>query len=163
MTVTHQESSIIANHTAGTFNDSVDEGGTLHQVYFTHEQSGAGDATSDVKVVKLPPGRVRLMLGLSAVYVNWTTASATLDIGWDAYTDFGGNAVDADPNGLVDGLDVDTVGIQEGQDLVTALTSAAAGTKIFESQEGVTITFTSQDEVLADSSDLAGYLVYAKD
>jgi hypothetical protein len=75
----------------------------MHAAYFTHDQSAAGDATSSVAIVKLPAGRVRLLLGASMVYVNWTTASATIDIGWDAYTGFDGVAVVADPDGLVNG------------------------------------------------------------
>lgn len=163
MAVTTQESSIIANHTAGTFNYPVNEHGTKHVCYFTHNQSGAGDATSSVAIVKLPPGRVRLLLGESSMYVNWTTASATMDIGWDAYTDFAGDAVAADPNGLADGIDVDTAGVYSGEDLVDSVTQAAAGTYLFESQTGVTIRVTSQDVALADDDDLAGYITYVKD
>lgn len=161
MAVTTEESSLIANHTAGTFNEYHDEGGTLHTAYFTHDQSGAGDATSSVAAVKLPPGRVRLYLGLSRIYVNWTTGSATMDIGWDAYTDFSGATVAADPDGLLNGLDVDTVGVQDGSALDATL-ATAAGTYEFESQDGVTIRITSQDVGIASGDDLAGYFVYAK-
>lgn len=163
MSVTNQESSLVANATAGTFNTSVDGGGRLHAAYFTHTQSGAGDATSDVALVKLPAGRVRLMLGLSLLYVNWTTGSATLDLGWGAYTGFDGVAVVADPNGLIDGLDVDTAGVYSGEDLVTSLTNTAGGSKLFETQTGVTIYATSQDVALAASSAIAGYLTYLKE
>lgn len=163
MPATTQESSLIANATAGVFNSSVDGGGRMHAAYFTHEQSGAGDATSSVAVVKLPAGRVRLMLGASMLYVNWATASATLDIGWDAYVGLDGVTVVADPDGLVDGLNVDTLGVYSGEDLVTSLTNTKGGTWLFESQTGVTIRFTSQDQALANSDDLAGYLVYLKE
>lgn len=163
MAVTTQKSDIITNIDASTFNDSVDDGGTLHTIRFLHDQSGAGDATSSVALVKLPPGRVRLYLNLSLMYVNWTTSSATLDLGWDAYTDLAGDAVVADPNGLIDGLDVDTVGVFSGEDLVTSLTNAAGGTYLFESQTGVTIRATSQDQALVASDDIVGHFVYAKD
>ena len=163
MGVTTQESSLVANATAGTFNSSVDGGGRVHASYFSHTQDGAGDATSSVALVKLPAGRVRLMLGLSMLHVDWTTGSATLDLGWDAYVGLDGVAVVADPNGLIDGLDVDTAGRYSGEDLVTAITDQDGGTKLFTSQAGVTIRATSQDVALATSSAIAGYLAYLKE
>ncbi|MEH6358835.1 MAG: hypothetical protein V7745_07585 [Pseudomonadales bacterium] len=107
--------------------------------------------------MKLPPGRVRL-LGLSShMYVNWTTASATMDIGWDAYEDFSGTAVVADPNGIDDGIDVELAGFQT----MGALLTATGGTKVFESKEGVVIRLTSQDVALADTNSANGYIAYS--
>jgi hypothetical protein len=136
--------------------------GVLRVAFFTHTQSGAGDATSSVALVKLPPGRVRLLGSLSRAYVNWTTGSATLDLGWDAYTNLSGTAVVADPNGLIDGLDVDTVGFRtfEGALAGELLTG---GTHVFESKDGVVIRATCQDQILADLDDLVGYFVYVID
>jgi hypothetical protein len=51
--------------------------GTLRFAHLTHDQVGAGDATSSVAVARLPAGRVRLFLPSSVVWCNWTTASAT--------------------------------------------------------------------------------------
>jgi len=138
-----------------------DYNGALRVAIFEHDQSGAGDATSDVKMVKLPPGRVRLFLPLSYAYVNWTTSSATLDLGWDAYVSLtDGSAVAADPNGLVDGLDVDAAGIFNFTAPVAAIL-AAGGSKLFESREGVTILATTQDVAIVSGDDLAGFLVYS--
>jgi len=138
-----------------------DYNGGLRIAHFVHDQDGAGDATSDVKTVKLPAGRVRLILPLSYAYVNWTTGSATLDLGWDAYVNLSdGAAVAADPNGLVDGLDVDAAGVFNFTAPVAGVLATGA-TKLFESREGVTILATSQDVALADDSDLAGFLIYA--
>ncbi|RJO66973.1 MAG: hypothetical protein C4523_10805 [Myxococcales bacterium] len=138
--------------------------GRVRVAYITHAQSGAGDATSSVALCKLPPGRVRLLLGSSFFYVNWTTASATLDLGWDAYTAMDGTTTAADPNGLADGIDVDTVGLRSGEDLVTlAAIQATGGTKLFESKDGVVIRATSQDTAIADGDDLVGYLLYVVD
>jgi len=166
MAVTTQKSTEYTNVTAvpqvnvGT----VDMHGRVRVAYFTHAQSGAGDATSSVALCKLPAGRVRLLLGSSFMYVNWTTASATLDLGWDAYTDVEGDAVVADPNGLIDGLDVDAVGLRSGEDLVTlAAIQATGGTKLFETNAGVVIRATSQDTAIADGDDLVGYLLYVLD
>src|SRR3990167_6549854 len=64
--------------------------GRMRIAFFTHDQSAAGDAASDVVLVKLPPGRVRLLLGLSRAYINWTTGSATPHLGWGAFPARGG-------------------------------------------------------------------------
>lgn len=163
MAVTTQKSDIVTNIDASTLNDSVDDGGTLHTIRFSHNQDGAGDATSSVAIAKIPPGRVRVYLNLSLMYVNWTTSSATIDLGWDAYTDLAGDAVAADPDGLINGLSVETAGVYSGEDLVTSVTNTAGGTYLFESQTGVTLRATSQDTAIADDDDLVGHIVYAKD
>jgi len=161
MAVTTQEATEYTNLTATppTIQDKTVLGGQVAIAYFTHDQSGAGDATSSVAVVKLPAGRVRILGAMSNVYVNWTTASATLDCGWDAYTDFGGTAVAADPDGIDDGVSVDTAG---SISLGSALT-ATGNTKVFESQSGVTIRLTSQDVAIADGNDAVGYIAYVAD
>ena len=138
--------------------------GRVRVAYVTCAQSGAGDATSSFALCKLPAGRVRLLLGSSFFYVNWTTASATLDLGWDAYTDLSNTAVAADPDGLANGIDVDAVGLRSGEDLVTlAAIQATGGTKVFESKDGVTLRATSQDTAIADGDDLVGYFLYVVD
>ena len=90
---------------------------------------------------------------------NWTTSSATMDIGWDAYTDLDGDSVAADPNGMDDGLNVDTAGTVST--ICTVLTTD--NTKLFESKGKVSIRLTSQDVALAASSTVYGYLVYVVD
>jgi len=133
--------------------------GRVRVAYFTATQDGAGDATSSVALCKLPAGKVRLLASQSKAYVNWTTASATLDLGWDAYVAPDGTAVTADPNGIDDGLDVDTAGYQTFGNAVTA----TGGTKLFESKNGVVIRATSQDTAIADGDDLVGFLLYVVD
>lgn len=166
MAVTNQKSTEYTNATATPIvnNDTTEMHGRVRVAYFTHAQSGAGDATSDVILCKLPAGKVRLLLGSSFMYVNWTTASATMDLGWNAYTDQDGAAVAADPDGLADGISVETAGLYSGEDLVTlAAIQATGGTKVFESQEGVEIVATSQDVGIADGDDLVGYILYVVD
>lgn len=131
--------------------------GRLRIAYFSHTQSGAGDATSSAEIVRLPPGKVTLLGALCNCTHNWTTASATMDVGWDAYTDLDGTAVAADSDGIDDGISVDTAGS-------TAFGSAlTAGRKVFESQDGVSIRLTSQDTAIADTNTASGYLVYVQD
>lgn len=146
--------------------------GRLRIAFFTCNQVGAGDATSSFALCKLPAGRVRVMLGMSGAYVNWTTASATLDLGWDAYTGQDGIAVNADPDGLIDGLDVDAVGFRSfwgnatgalNTNFTPAAIDATGATKVFSSQGGVVIRATSQDVAIVDSDDLVGWIVYVAD
>jgi len=162
MAVTTQESTQYANTfttTPAVVNPASDVHGRVRIAYFIHNQSGAGDATSSVAVAKLPAGKVRLLGMLSHIYVNWTTASATLDAGWDAYTDFDGTAVAADPDGIDNGVDVDTVGMQ----VLGSALNATGRTKSFESKDGVVIRLTSQDTAIVDDDDIVGIIVYVVD
>ena len=140
-------------------NPSSDWHGRLRLMYFVHDQSGAGDATSIISLVKLPPGRVRLHGKLSNIYVNWTTMSATLDVGWAAYTDENGTAVAADVDGIDNGIDVDTVGAQ----VLGSALAATGYTKEFESRDGVVITASSTDTAIASGDDIAGVIAYTSD
>jgi len=139
--------------------DTTQMHGRVRCAYFTHDQSGAGDAASSIALCKLPAGRVRLLGRQSEAYVNWTTGLATLDLGWDAYTSLEGVAVTADPNGIDDGVNVEAAGFQS---LGSALT-ATGGTKVFNSQDGVVIRATSQDTAIIDGNDLVGCLLYVVD
>lgn len=159
MAVTTQKSTQVTNTdaTPPVMEETSDLHGRMRIAYFDHTQDGAGDATSSVEIVRLPPGTVRLLGALSRVEHDWTTASATMDVGWDAYVDLDGDAVAADADGIDDGIDVDTAG-------ATAIGSAlTADTKVFTSREGVSIRLTSQDEAIADTDTASGYLVYVVD
>lgn len=136
--------------------------GRVRHAYVTCLQSGAGDATSSFALFKLPPGRVRLLMRLSSAYVNWTTASATLDLGWDAYTKMDGTTQAADPDGLVDGLDVDAVGFRTFEGAIAA-NVLLGGSFVFESKSGVVIRATSQDTAIATGDDLVGSFLYVVD
>lgn len=146
--------------------------GKMRMAFFTCNQSGVGDATSSFALCKLPAGTVKVLLGLSGAYVNWTTASHTLDLGWDAYTGQDGVAVVADPDGLVDGLDVDAVGFRSfwgnatgalNTNFTPAAIDATGATKTFSSQGGVVIRATSQDVAMVDGDDLVGWICYVID
>ena len=161
MAVTTQKSTEYTNATANPVvqNAVHDYHGRVRIAYFTHDQDGAGDAGSSVALCSLPAGKVRVLLSSSNAYVNWTTGSATLDLGWDAYTNTDGDAVAADADGLVNGLDVDTAGYQN----FGSGTTATGGTYLFESQGGVVIRATSQDTAIAAGDDLVGYIMYVVD
>lgn len=168
MAVTTQNSTEYANTVATppVMNQPTEDHGRMRVKYFKHTQSGAGDAGSSVALCKLPGGKVRMILALSRVYVNWTTTSANLDLGWDAYTSGAsgteGDTIAADPDGLVDNLDVDTVGYFTFEGSLAA-TKALGGTYVFESQDGVVIRATSQAAAMADGDVIAGYIIYVVD
>ena len=119
-----------------------------------------GDAGDLIQLGKLPAGRVRLLGRLSNLYHNLTVVSATLDIGWAAYTDLDGVAVDADPDGLDDGIVAETAGtILVG---TVAAVLAVGGNKLFESQEGVVIVLTMVG-VPAANDTIDGFIAYVLD
>ena len=163
MAVTTQNSVEYANRIsdpvvkAGTIADK----GKLRTLAFTHNQVGVGDAGSTVTLGKLPAGKVKIIGGLSRFYCNWTASSQTVDLGWEAYTDNTGTAVAADPDGMLDGLDVDTVGYftMEGN---TAATKLLGGNHTFDSQNGITIVMKAVG-ALANDDDLAGTITYIVD
>ena len=162
MAVTTQKSTEYTNATATpvTLNEANVYHGRVRIAYFTHDQDGVGDAGSSVALCSLPAGKVKVLLKSSNAYVNWTTTSATLDLGWDAYTDINGTAVAADPDGLADGIDVDVVGYRTFHEL--AAITALGGTYTFETQSGVVIRATSPT-AMVDGDDLVGYLLYIVD
>tara|TARA_R100001086_G_scaffold73137_5_gene35254 strand:- start:69 stop:563 length:495 start_codon:yes stop_codon:yes gene_type:complete len=164
MAVTTQNSTEYANTVAvpPTNNNTTEDHGRMRIMFFTCLQDGAGDATSSVVLGKLPPGRVRVLASLSRAYVNWTTSSAALDLGWDAYTAMNGSTTAADPDGLINGLSVDTVGFQTMEGAIAA-NLLTGGTYVFESKDGVKIRATSQDTAIATGDDLVGYLAYVLD
>ena len=163
MAVTTQKSTEYTNATASpvTLNEANVYHGRVRIAYFTHDQDGVGDAGSSVALCALPAGKVKVLLSQSKAYVNWVTSSATLDLGWDAYTNISGTAVAADPDGLVDGLDVDTVGYQTLEGALAGII-ATGGTYTFETQSGVVIRATSPT-AMVDGDDLVGYLLYVVD
>ena len=163
MAVTTQKSTEYTNATATpvTLNEANVYHGRVRIAYFTHDQDGVGDAGSSVALCSLPAGKVKVLLKSSNAYVNWTTSSATLDLGWDAYTDINGDAVALDIDGLVDGLDVDTVGYQSLEGALAGI-KATGGTYTFESQSGVVIRATSPT-AMVNGDDLVGYLLYVVD
>ncbi len=153
-------------------NATSEDAGRLRIKYFAHSFSATADVTSSVALFKLPAGRVRLLLPLSWIYINWTTGSATLDLGWDAYVGMDGVTVVADPDGLVDGLDVDAVGFRNfvgnvtgalNTNFTTSGVEAQGGTLLFSSKSGVVIRATSQDVAEVSGDSIAGFCTYVID
>ena len=163
MAVTTQKSTEYTNATATPIvkNSTTEEHGKLRTMFFTHDQDGAGDANSTVTLGKLPAGRVRVIGGLSRFYCNWTTSSQTMDIGWESFTAQDGTTTAADVDGLVDGLNVDTVGYFSIESALAA-EKATGGTHVFESRDGVVINALAIS-AMVDGDDLVGYITYVVD
>jgi hypothetical protein len=159
MAVTAGKSNLLTNADAGVANDPHDGSGRLKIVRFSYTQAGAGDATSTVELVKLPRGRLRVIGTLSRIAFSAFGSSRVLDIGWQAYEDFGGTAVAADDNGIDDDINVASAGAAA---LGNALT-ATDDTLEIESNTGVTIFATVTGGTIPDGATLTGYIVYAKD
>ena len=135
--------------------------GKVRIARFDYAQVAEGAANSVIQLCKLPAGRIRLLGKESALYHNLTTGTVDLDVGWAAYTDFAGDAIAADEDGLDDNIDCETAGVV-GLGTVAAVL-AECQSKVFESQEGVIITATVKTAVIAAGDDLKGYIAYVLD
>lgn len=161
LAVTESEQIEDINETPPTALQPVDLHGRIRLAFFEWDNGlVAGDAGGVIDIVRLPAGRVRLLGRLSSIYHNMTTGSNTIDIGWKAYVDLNGDAVAADPDGLDDGISVETAGtINIG---TVAAVLAECGQYLFESQTGVVLTVTSVG-IVAASDKMVGCLAYVLD
>lgn len=148
-----------------TLQRPADWGGVERVAYFSQTATGAGDTGSSIALVKLPPGKVRLLLPSSQIQ---STMSGAVDIGWDAYTNVDGTAVAADADGLIDGQSLETgVLAPMGTNMLNADAQAfgtgivaTGGTKLFDSKDGVTLRLTFQGAGVASSDVTSGYFTY---
>ena len=133
--------------------------GRIRIGFFTFVQgSDAGDAGSTANLIKIPAGKVRLLLPLSRVHSSALGSSRTMDLGWIAYTNDAGVAVAADPNGLDDGVDVSSAVAFN-----PAGTVGTHETVLFESREGVVLTAQVNDGTLPAAATIGGYFAYVVD
>jgi len=161
MAVTTQNSTQYANTQADprVMNPTHDAHGRLRVARFNFTQSGVGDAGSLVRLVKLPSGKIRVILPLSRVACSALGASRTLDLGWAAHqADDGSGAVAADPNGLDDGVDVSASGA-----VIPGGTLGGDETKLFASLDGIVLTAQVNDGTIPDGATLDGTIVYVMD
>lgn len=158
MAVTTQNSTQYANEIADpvVLGNPYDKHGKIRVAYFDFTQSGAGDANSLVNLVKLPGGRVRVLLSLSMIRNSDFGAGRTLDVGWTAYTGRDGSSVAADIDGLADGLDVNNT----TEKAMGTGAGALVTVRDFDSQEGVVIQAKVLGDTIPDAATLRGYIVY---
>lgn len=133
--------------------------GRMRIGYFNFTQgAAAGDAGSVARLIKLPAGKVRVILPLSRIAFDALGAARTMDLGWEAYTNDDGTAVAADPNGLDDGVDVSGAG-----SVNPAGTVGDHETYLFESQDGVVLTAQFNDGTIPAATNVSGYFIYVVD
>ena len=135
-----------------------DHHGKLRMARVTYTQVANGDAADTLQMCRLPAGRVTVHGLLSNLYINLTTGSMKVEVGWLAYTDLDGADVAADPNGLDSTLDVDAVGTFN----ICSVQVATGSTYTFESDEGVTLEMTLTTDVAASDS-VVGFIAYVAD
>ena len=135
-------------------NDANLHNGKLRFFEFDYTQDGAGVAGDDVRIVKLPAGKVRVVLPMCRIAWSTMGASRTMDMGWEAYTDSDNAAVAADPNGLDDGVDVSAAGSVNPSGTV-----GGAETYLFDSMDGVVLTLQINDGTIPNAATLKGYIV----
>lgn len=126
---------------------SSDVGSKLRASYGKLTFTAAGTGTA--KMLRLPPGKVRVHTDLCRVVCPVGTATADLHVGYAAYTGGDGVAVVADDNAFADNVDVG------GGAIDAAFSLPAGGFLEFDSLDGVDI------EVMIDTanSPAAGDLV----
>lgn len=155
--VTTQDSTQYANQlaTPPIKNPPYDEYGKVRTLYFSHTQVVAGDANSLVNMVKIPPGKYRLLKTDSKFNSSVFGAARTLDIGHLAYTKMDGTAVAAAVDTILDGADVSAAAT-----LTCGAGTNALGTDptiLFDSKDGVVIQAKVLGGTIPDAATLKGY------
>lgn len=92
-----------------TFNDAVDWSSKLRTSYAKLTFTAAGFTTAaaaDIKLIRMPAGKVRIISDLCRVVCPAGTLNSDLDIGYGAYTKQDGTAGSASGNAFADSLDV---------------------------------------------------------
>jgi len=161
MAVVNEDSTLYTNQTtlgAQTFSHPTTLHGRKRFATFSYTRTSAGDAGSLCNMVKLPPGKVRLLLNECRISSSALGAARTMDLGWLAYNDPDGAAVAADPNGLDDGVDVSSAVV-----FTPGGTIGGLEMKLFESRDGVTLTAQVNDAAWDAAETLDGYITYVVD
>lgn len=120
----------------------------------SYTQSGAGSIADTVVLAKLPPGYVRIYLPLWYLKFSAAGGTATMSIGWKAYTDVDGNAVAASAAGILAATSVVAAGEFTGLELSSVVT---AGHMEFQSRDGVEIYATNAASALPDAWTFNGF------
>ena len=134
--------------------------GILHRSYFSYTHlAAAGAGTGEVNLVTLPPGRIRIFAHDSRLITSQTAASATMDVGYRAYTEPDGDSIAEDDNAFEDNRDVATAATD------AVLEFAGDGTTddptVFNTRDGLTI-FASVDSGNIETDDtIKGWISYS--
>ena len=134
-----------------------EKSGKQRVAYFNFTQgAAAGDANSLMNLVKLPSGRVKVLLTQCKIRNSDFGAGRTLDIGWTAHVDRAGAAVALDIDGLADGLDMNnTTEVEMGSGAGALVTI-----RDFDSLSGVLIQAKVLGDTIPVGATLEGYITY---
>lgn len=113
-------------------------------------------AAGDIKLTRLPAGRIRVYPYLSKIVCPQGTSTSDLDIGWAAHVNEAGSPVSASHAGFADSLDVGGAAINQ------TLPLPAVGFKEFESNDGVDVVCSFDTANSPGSGDLYLILVYSQ-
>ena len=139
----------------------------VYLVNFTQGAAAGDAATSRQRLIRLPAGKIRLLAASSWLKNSAYTATAVIDVGWEAYRDKSGAVVVADLDGIVVGrlaTASTTWNLAMADDDVAGAQGAGISdnlTKVFESSSGVVITASNRTETIPAGATLKGYIVVA--
>lgn len=134
--------------------------GRIRPLGMTYLQVGAGSVADTIVLAKLDPGIERLYLPQWYLKYSAGGGTATLAIGWRAYTDLDGNVVAESVAGIRAATSVVAAGDIIGAEWAGVVTN---GVKEFQSREGVEIFATVAGSGLPDAMTIAGYGFHCKD
>ncbi len=118
----------------------------------------ASAATGTIYLIKLPPGRLRVISKLSGFLMANGAAGANVALGYAAYTAANGTATAANTVHFKAAGLVNAVG-----DLVNAscFTAPTNGMALFDTQDGVDIIATISDANAAANGTFSGWVTYS--
>jgi hypothetical protein len=131
------------------------EPGEMKAKYF--EGVTATAATGTINFIKLPPGKIRILPGLSSFLCSNMAATANISIGYAAYTAANGTAVVADVDALkAEGL-VNACVLANSYNIMANVANTGL---LLDSMAGVTITGTVGTANTAANGTYSGYISY---
>lgn len=116
--------------------------------------AAAGDANSTLEMVKIPPGKWRLVLAQSRMKISALGAARVLSAGFRAYTDEAGTAVAENLSAFKTALDVSAAVAFD----LTGVTGADE-TYVISSQSGVTLVFQVTGGTIPAAATCDGYVM----
>jgi len=140
----------------GTKNVTADVTGKMRIARFSYTHA-AGAGVGEINLVKLPPGKTRVLTDLCRLVTTQFASNADLHIGHRAYTNLAGTAVAEDDD--VFGANIDA----GGGAIDAAFTLPAGGIKEFDSRGEVGIYAMVDTGNIEDDDTINGYIVYTKD
>lgn len=136
---------------------ALDWGGNLRASYSKLTFTAAGFTTAaagDLKLIRMPAGRVRIFTDLSRIVCPAGTGTSDLDVGRGAYKDVNGATVALSGNAYADSLDVGAGAIDQ------AFVTPTGGFEEIYSQDGFDIVASFDTANSPAAGDLVVVVVY---